>query len=450
MQLAPETQGGPASWVEPVQELPETPVLELRPVSPASAPAEPEDILAEASAPRQGPELEPQEPSGRGHGATAIMVPGLAEPETCPDPMSPWDIPGVVSAPVPGPELEPHEPSSPGPVAPAGMTTGLAEPEADPEPISACVTITQDVPRTEERTILQFPADLVAEQLTLLCAEQYSRIEYGEFKACLESQPLMKGIELLAPNVQMVIRQFDAMVSLVISSCLGTVTMTAQDRAQVVQFWIQVAEECLALKNFAALRAILLALRSPPIGRLESTWGHVSWKSSRTYKKLKKRDEEANREWLLKVNVGQRSGRGGPRGKSSAVLWHSFGADSRCAGWEGEADGESRVPLAPEGLVCLPPWLHLTGGLASSEDPEDRLQLGLGLGRGRQQEWSLWLSNVGFSPGSPEPVTAPLWPRAPHVDMDGCRHTGVRASQVSRVQGAQNGLQLCGHPPTGM
>ncbi|XP_073076084.1 ral-GDS-related protein-like isoform X3 [Manis javanica] len=300
MQLAPETQGGPASWVEPVQELPETPVLELRPVSPASAPAEPEDILAEASAPRQGPELEPQEPSGRGHGATAIMVPGLAEPETCPDPMSPWDIPGVVSAPVPGPELEPHEPSSPGPVAPAGMTTGLAEPEADPEPISACVTITQDVPRTEERTILQFPADLVAEQLTLLCAEQYSRIEYGEFKACLESQPLMKGIELLAPNVQMVIRQFDAMVSLVISSCLGTVTMTAQDRAQVVQFWIQVAEECLALKNFAALRAILLALRSPPIGRLESTWGHVSWKSSRTYKKLKKRDEEANREWLLK------------------------------------------------------------------------------------------------------------------------------------------------------
>ncbi|XP_073078278.1 ral-GDS-related protein-like [Manis javanica] len=110
----------------------------------------------------------------------------------------------------------------------------------------------------------------------------------------------MEGFELLAPNVQMVIRQFDAMVSLVISSCLGTVTMTAQDRAQAVEFWIRVAEECLALKNFAALRAILLALQSRPIGRLESTWGHVSWKSSRTYKKLKKRDEEINRDWLLK------------------------------------------------------------------------------------------------------------------------------------------------------
>ena len=54
----------------------------------------------------------------------------------------------------------------------------------------------------------------------------------------------MEGTELLGPNVQMVIRQFNAMVSLVISSCLGTVTMTAQDRAQVVQFWIQVAEVC--------------------------------------------------------------------------------------------------------------------------------------------------------------------------------------------------------------
>ncbi|XP_057364248.1 ral guanine nucleotide dissociation stimulator-like [Manis pentadactyla] len=87
----------------------------------------------------------------------------------------------------------------------------------------------------------------------------------------------MGGIELLAPNVQMVIRQFDAMVSLVISSCLGTLTMTAQDRAQVVEFWIRVAKECLALKNFAALRAILVGLRSRAILRLGSTWRRVSW-----------------------------------------------------------------------------------------------------------------------------------------------------------------------------
>lgn len=37
------------------------------------------------------------------------------------------------------------------------------------------------------------------------------------------------------------------------------------------------SQECLALKNVTALCAILLALRSRPIRRLESTWGCVSW-----------------------------------------------------------------------------------------------------------------------------------------------------------------------------
>ena len=37
------------------------------------------------------------------------------------------------------------------------------------------------------------------------------------------------------------------------------------------------SQECLALRNFAALHAILLALQCPAIRRLESTWRHVSW-----------------------------------------------------------------------------------------------------------------------------------------------------------------------------
>ena len=37
------------------------------------------------------------------------------------------------------------------------------------------------------------------------------------------------------------------------------------------------SQECLALKNFASLRAILLALQSPAVRRLESTWRHVPW-----------------------------------------------------------------------------------------------------------------------------------------------------------------------------
>ena len=56
----------PDPWqrqLAPVQELPETPVLERRDVSPASAPAELEDVPAVASASEPAPELEPHEPT---------------------------------------------------------------------------------------------------------------------------------------------------------------------------------------------------------------------------------------------------------------------------------------------------------------------------------------------------------------------------------------------------
>ncbi|XP_073089182.1 uncharacterized protein [Manis javanica] len=348
-QLAPETQGGSASWVEPVQELPATPVLELRPVSPASASAEPEDVPAVASAPGPGPKLEPHQPLGTGPGAPAWMAQGLTEPEVDPAPtrpraMSHWDIPGVVSGPelephepsgpgpmaparivlglaepeadleptrpcamnawgIPGvasrPELEPHEPSGPGPVAPAGTALGLAEPEADPEPTSPCSWSTWDEPGEEEPTILAFPPSLVAEQLTLICAELYSRIEFGECKTYLESQPLMEGIELLAPNIHNIMRQFDATFYFVTSSCLRAPSLMAQDRARVVEFWIQVAKECLDLRNFESLHAILCALQCRAVCRLDSTWGHVSWKSFWSYKKLQKRDHGLNGKQLL-------------------------------------------------------------------------------------------------------------------------------------------------------
>ncbi|XP_073076974.1 uncharacterized protein [Manis javanica] len=300
MHLAPETRGGPTSWLEPVQELPETPVLERRPVSPASAPAEPEDVPAEASAQGPGPELEPHEPSGLGPRALARMAPGVAEPVPDPEPTSPsaaspWDITGVVS----GPELEPHESSGTGPMAPAGMAQGRAEPQVVLEPTSPCTVSTRDLPKEEEQTILAFAPRLVAEQLTLMCAELYSRVERGECKVYVERHPLRESIVLLNPNILNVIKHFGTTFHFVISSCLGGPSTTAQDRARVVEFWIQVAKECLALRNFGSFRAIIVALQHPHVRRLENTWGHVSWKSSWIYRKLKKRNKGLKGKQLL-------------------------------------------------------------------------------------------------------------------------------------------------------
>ncbi|XP_073076421.1 ral-GDS-related protein-like [Manis javanica] len=252
MQVAPETRGGPASCLEPVQELPETPVLERREVSPASASAELEDVPAVASA--------------------MELVP----------------------------ELEPHEPSGLGPMAPAAMAPGLVEPDPGLEPAHPCAASTRDVTRKEERNILVFPFCLVAEQLTLAFATLYSRINYFECKAYLRKQSQTGDIERLAPTMHRVLREFDTLVELVTTTCLRTPSMTAQDRAQVVEFWIRVAKECHVLRNFAALRAILLALQSRALGRLERTWGYVSWRSTRMYKNLTRKVKWVTRKRLLK------------------------------------------------------------------------------------------------------------------------------------------------------
>uniref|UniRef100_A0A9L0TGQ2 Ras-GEF domain-containing protein n=1 Tax=Equus caballus TaxID=9796 RepID=A0A9L0TGQ2_HORSE len=75
--------------------------------------------------------------------------------------------------------------------------------------------------------------------------------------------------------------------------------MTAQDRARVVELWIQVTKECRVLGNYASLRAIVSALQSPSISRLQKTWGRVARKSSRKLKRFIK-DQWVSRRQLVK------------------------------------------------------------------------------------------------------------------------------------------------------
>lgn len=48
--------------------------------------------------------------------------------------------------------------------------------------------------------------------------------------------------EYLAPTVRATINQFLHVSGCVITTCLGDLSMTAQDRARVVELWIQVAK----------------------------------------------------------------------------------------------------------------------------------------------------------------------------------------------------------------
>ena len=105
-------------------------------------------------------------------------------------------------------------------------------------------------------------------------------------------------------------------------------------------------------------------------------------KSSWIYKKLKNTDKGVNRKQHLKVSGGWGSGRDGSMGQVLCrAVAQPWGRLEVCA-VGGGADGGSRVPQAPKALVFLPPWPHLTGVLASSEDPEDRPLVRAGAGAG--------------------------------------------------------------------
>lgn len=132
---------------------------------------------------------------------------------------------------------------------------------------------------------------------------------------CIWSQRDKKGKEHLAPTIRATVSQFNSVANCVIATCLGDRTLKPQQRAKVVERWIEVArvgrcsptrlaqgwgsvvhrsqqipwlcltsspavplsapQECRILKNFSSLRAILSALQCNAVHRLKKTWDEV-------------------------------------------------------------------------------------------------------------------------------------------------------------------------------
>nr|XP_044622523.1 ral guanine nucleotide dissociation stimulator-like [Equus asinus] len=142
--------------------------------------------------------------------------------------------------------------------------------------------------REERPKLLDFPPKLVAEQLTRMDAVPELQLTSA---SCL-------GLRGPADS-ELGFFFFLHVSGCVITTCLGDLSMTAQDRARVVELWIQVAKECRVLGNYASLRAIVSALQSPSISRLQKTWGRVARKSSRKLKRFIK-DQWVSRRQLVK------------------------------------------------------------------------------------------------------------------------------------------------------
>uniref|UniRef100_A0ABM5F6I5 Ral guanine nucleotide dissociation stimulator isoform X2 n=1 Tax=Pogona vitticeps TaxID=103695 RepID=A0ABM5F6I5_9SAUR len=157
---------------------------------------------------------------------------------------------------------------------------------------------------------LSFSLEMVAEQFTLMDAELFKKVVPYHCLGCIWSQRDKKGKEHLAPTIRATVSQFNSVTNCVIATCLGDKTLKPQQRAKVVERWIEVARECRILKNFSSLRAILSALQCNAVHRLKKTWDEVSRESFRTFQELSEIFSDENnhslsRELLIKEGTSK-------------------------------------------------------------------------------------------------------------------------------------------------
>ncbi|XP_050662873.1 ral-GDS-related protein-like [Macaca thibetana thibetana] len=219
--------------------------------------------------PKEAKPDDPAPPPGQ-HALTMLALepapPLLADLQPALEPESPvaLDAPGYLhstSAPAPGEGPPPRT---------------LLEPQSTPESPCPCPGTVKSQHTEELPDITTFPPRLLAEQLTLMDADLFKKVELYECLGSIWGQRHQKGSEHVAPTVHATIAHFNRLTNCVTTSCLGDHSMRAQDRARVVEHWIKVARECLRLNNFSSVHAIVSALRSNPIHRLHKTWVGVS------------------------------------------------------------------------------------------------------------------------------------------------------------------------------
>lgn len=163
------------------------------------------------------------------------------------------------------------------------------EPDHDGEHIG-CPFATQEESSFEDElpafSFLSFDPIMVAEQFTLMDADLFKKVVPYHCLGGIWSQRDKKGKEHLAPTIRATVAQFNSVTNCVITTCLSNPTLKANQRARLLERWIDVARECRILKNFSSLRAILSALQCNAIHRLKRTWEEVSRESFRTFREL--------------------------------------------------------------------------------------------------------------------------------------------------------------------
>lgn len=135
-----------------------------------------------------------------------------------------------------------------------------------------------------------------AEQLTRMDAEVFKKLVAHQCLGAVWSRR-DRSRSHDAATVLATVNQFNAVSLRVISTILMDTSTKAQERARILETWIDIAQELRVLKNFSSLKAIVSGLQSNPVYRLEKCWQCMPREKHELFRELERIFSEENNAW---------------------------------------------------------------------------------------------------------------------------------------------------------
>uniref|UniRef100_A0A336MFM3 CSON000770 protein n=1 Tax=Culicoides sonorensis TaxID=179676 RepID=A0A336MFM3_CULSO len=137
--------------------------------------------------------------------------------------------------------------------------------------------------------VLGLSVDDLASQMTLLDMQVFASIQTEEFQSCSWTK---KDKCITSPNIVAMTRRFNNVSFWVVQEILNGVV--AKERADIISHFIKIAKRLHELNNLHSLFAIVSAMRSASIFRMNNTWNALSKKDKQTLDKLAQLFSEDN------------------------------------------------------------------------------------------------------------------------------------------------------------
>ncbi|XP_024935560.1 ral guanine nucleotide dissociation stimulator isoform X2 [Cephus cinctus] len=145
-------------------------------------------------------------------------------------------------------------------------------------------------------TFPEVPHRHFAEQLTRMDAEVFRKLVAHQCLGAVWSRR-DRSRSHDAATVLATVNQFNAVSLRVISTVLMETNLKPQERARILETWIDIAQELRILKNFSSLKAIVSGLQSNPVYRLEKCWQCMPREKHELFRELERIFSEENNAW---------------------------------------------------------------------------------------------------------------------------------------------------------